>query len=260
MTRVVAPLAGLALMAGGVATARAEAAPATPAHVEGTLPSGAAYVMDVPARLERHRPALQPRVRPAGRAEPGPQRAQRRLPRRAAGAGVRADRLVVRDHRLGRWRRPLPGPARHARRVRPPVRPRPPDARLGDVDRRHDHHRPRRAARPPVRRRARDVRPAAGRGRELEQHARPGLRRPDAAGARTPTSRWCASRTRRRRSPASACSPPRSTPRSRPRSAGPASRSPRRCTTSRPGPTPATRSPPPATTTPRSSTSSGRCR
>jgi hypothetical protein len=51
LTRLVVPLAGLALMAGGVATARAEAAPAAaPAHVEGTLPSGAAYVMDVPAR------------------------------------------------------------------------------------------------------------------------------------------------------------------------------------------------------------------
>jgi hypothetical protein len=132
--------------------------------------------------LERHRAPLQPRLRPARRAEPGPQRAGRHLPRRAAGAGVRAGRVVVRDHRLvargGRT-----GPARHPRRVHPALRPCPPDAGLGDVARRHDHDRPRRAPRAPVRRRARDVRPGAGRDRELEQHARPGVRRPHAAGA-----------------------------------------------------------------------------
>jgi dienelactone hydrolase len=50
--RLLSPLVALALVAGGVTTAgAASAAPAhVPAHVEGTLPGGAAYVVDVPAR------------------------------------------------------------------------------------------------------------------------------------------------------------------------------------------------------------------
>jgi pimeloyl-ACP methyl ester carboxylesterase len=67
--RLLTPLAVLALVAGGVTTARAGVVTA-PAHVEGTLASGATYVMDVPARWNGTVVLYSHGYRPAGSPNP----------------------------------------------------------------------------------------------------------------------------------------------------------------------------------------------
>src|SRR5690349_2929251 len=91
LTPVVVPLTGLALVTGGVTTARATAAaPAGPAHVEGALASGATYVMDVPARWNGTVVLYSHGYRPAGAPNPA---------ENAPGAGTR-DALLADGYAL----------------------------------------------------------------------------------------------------------------------------------------------------------------
>ncbi len=117
ISRLLAALVPLGVVVGLVGPAGPAAATTAPSHVEGVLPDGSAYVMDVPANWNGAVLLYSHGYVPDGAPNPAQQRTQRRGPVGAARRRLRADRLVVPGDGLGAGAGPA-RPAGHAGRFR----------------------------------------------------------------------------------------------------------------------------------------------
>ena len=247
----IAAVAAGGALAGPAAAAEPTCTNAAVTCVTGTAADGSTYKAEVPSPVERDAAALQPRLPAADR----PESAGRHLGqppgrRRAARARLRARGLVLRHERLGGGER-APRPDRSARPLRAALRQAAPDDRVGRVDGRHDHRRPRRAPSAPLRRRAAVLRHPRRRGRAVEPEPRPRVRDQDAARGRPEPGRLragVAARARPRLATGrrtSRAPTRRSPPRRRRRRGARGSRSPPRCSTCPTGTSPARSAPGP---------------